>query len=342
MNIIEEYYLQAELAFAAYFDLEQGVDPVPALQDGSDGMSSFQATAFAERWTIVDSVEDFNTGLSATVFQKNDGSNEKYLAIRGTEGVLDYVADFFVLAGLPSFLNPQYVYLKQQVQDWIDNGVLDTDFTVTGHSLGGYLAAGLTADFPDNVTHAYLYNSPGNNSAISTILEELGAFGQIDQYKITEIQADAGISPISGLWSDFSEALRIHIENQFLSGVSDPPSAYNHSQRVLTDSLAVYSIYSRVSQNLNIADITDIIKGSDYNNASTLELSIEKLATVFNPNQSSIQEGDREALYEAITSIDENLGLYFDLTILPINKYSTESIVLSAENSIAFRYALKY
>ncbi len=38
----------------------------------------------------------------------------------------------------------------------------------------------------------------------------------------------------------------IHIENQLLSDAVNPPMSYNHSQRVLTDSLALYAAYAQV------------------------------------------------------------------------------------------------
>ncbi|GJL76215.1 MAG: hypothetical protein NMNS02_23210 [Nitrosomonas sp.] len=40
------------------------------------------------------------------------------------------------------------------MQEWLDTGVLPQSFTVTGHSLGGFLATDLTVDaqFANNIT----------------------------------------------------------------------------------------------------------------------------------------------------------------------------------------------
>lgn len=148
MSLINESYIQAELALASYSNLTPGLsgkDYTDALIDGGKGMSTAQASDFASKYSVV---QQFNsiTGTSATVFQDNV-TGQRYLAIRGTEGATDYLADAVILSGIPSTLNFQYLELKAQMQAWLADGTLTTGFTVTGHSLGGYLAAGLVADF---------------------------------------------------------------------------------------------------------------------------------------------------------------------------------------------------
>lgn len=139
--MFQNYFTQAELALAAYANLTTIRPDETALIEA--GMSAAQASAFALKWNVVDQYTDIATGVSATVFQAVSGG-PKYLAIRGTEGVLDFVVDYFILNGVPSFLNPQYLALNTQVQAWLaDPTVLQgQSFTVAGHSLGGYLAAG--------------------------------------------------------------------------------------------------------------------------------------------------------------------------------------------------------
>lgn len=146
MTTITEYLTKAELALAAYANLSPGISDnnyTDALQDGGHGMSSGQAKRFASTYSVVDQHTDSLTGLSATVFQQG---TTKYLAVRGTEGLADYVADYFILDGVPSQLSPQYLTLKSKVQEWLDDGVLSSNFTVTGHSLGGYPGCGMGSD----------------------------------------------------------------------------------------------------------------------------------------------------------------------------------------------------
>jgi hypothetical protein len=65
----------------------------------------------------------------------------RHLAIRGTESLGDINANYILALGFPSYLNPQFIQLRTQVQSWITDGVLTGGFDIAGHSLGGGLAA---------------------------------------------------------------------------------------------------------------------------------------------------------------------------------------------------------
>ena len=199
MSQISEYFRQAELSLAAYASLTAGVPNEDNLKKDA-GMSPAQATAFAAKWNVVDQYTDPLTGVSATVFQAVAGG-PKHLAIRGTQGPTDFLSNGLILLGFPPELTFQYPVLKAQVQAWLVNGKLSPGFTVAGHSLGGFLAAGLVADFGASVSHAYLYNTPGYNVTHSLIAQALGFSNTPDASKITNFRADAGISPIAALGS---------------------------------------------------------------------------------------------------------------------------------------------
>ena len=84
----------AELAFAAYANLQQGSTSLAAnleaLQQGGGGLSSRQAIDFASRFpNVLVQFNDTATSFSATVF--SDTSNRVALAIRGTQEVGDFV-----------------------------------------------------------------------------------------------------------------------------------------------------------------------------------------------------------------------------------------------------------
>jgi hypothetical protein len=294
--VIQNYFTQAELALAAYANLTTTRPDEAALIDA--GMTSIQASAFAAKWNVVDhQYNDPITGLSATVFQAVSGG-PKYLAVRGTDFGLDFIVDYLILNGVPSALNPQYQSLKTQVQTWMGDGTLSAGFTVTGHSLGGYLAAGLVANFGSSISHAYLYNAPGNNSTIQVISQALGLSATPDASKISSLRADAGISPIAGLGNDFSPPISIHIENQFFSDVNDPPDSMNHSQRVLTDSLALYANFAQIDPTVSVDSITKIIESASAQNGNTLELTLDALRTLF---QQNYQYGQLE--YDAVPTM---------------------------------------
>lgn len=243
-----EYSKQAELALAAYGNFTSNVPTLEELDDA--GFSIAQANAFILKYEVVDQHSD-NSGLSATVFLDNN-TGETYLAIRGTE--ITDPGDLFAGLSIAAFgttvLQPQYASLKNQVQAWLDGGILPQSFSVTGHSLGGFLATGLVDDpaFVNNVSHAYLYNAPGVGGVVGSfadiLLGFLGLSPATDTSKISNIEAATGASPIAGLGFDVAPLIDIIIEDQTNPDVTNSPTSKNHNQQVLTDTLAVYSFSS--------------------------------------------------------------------------------------------------
>ncbi len=83
---MNNYFKQAELALAAYSNLNPGMslnDYLIALGNNGEGLSSSQADTFATNYSVKAEHSDA-TGVSATVFFDNN-TGETYLAIRGTE-----------------------------------------------------------------------------------------------------------------------------------------------------------------------------------------------------------------------------------------------------------------
>lgn len=104
MNNISTYFEQAELALAAYSNFTPEMRPdeyVTALEDNGNGMTAAQATRFASSWRVVTQYTDPITGVSATVFQAVTGG-QTCLAIRGTDGPTDIIANDFIPKGAPS------------------------------------------------------------------------------------------------------------------------------------------------------------------------------------------------------------------------------------------------
>jgi len=244
-----EYLKQAELALAAYADFTSDMLTQAELEDAD--FSTSQARTFTDTYRLVAQYTDA-TGLSATIFT-DKVSGEAFLAIRGTEASdsMDLLTDLIDITWLGSTtLQPQYISLKFKVAEWLENGILPQNFTVTGHSLGGFLAAGLVAEpmFTNHISHAYLFNTPGvggytgPSAAAYAILDFLGVAPAYDQSKISNIEAATDISPISGLGFDVAPPIDAIIEDQMVWDISDPSSMRNHSQQVLTDASVVYSV----------------------------------------------------------------------------------------------------
>ena len=180
MNTIYHYAMQAELALASYALLEKGDIATASLI--AEEFTEEQAKQFAERYTVVDQfafgdpyeirdpvtgevtgVGTSLSGLSVTVFEDKD-TKIRYLAIAGTDSGFDLLTDVVSIGILGSNkYQLQYQELKAKVQEWQASGVLpgseQQQFTVTGPSLGGFLAAALTAEFPSSIRHTCRHNA---------------------------------------------------------------------------------------------------------------------------------------------------------------------------------------
>lgn len=168
MSQTNTLYNQSLLAMASYADATANfADSLKAI-----GMTNAQANAFTSSWSVVSQHTDPATGVSATIFQET-ATGQKYLAIRGTQASgTDLTADGLLALGLPSNLNPQFTALKTQIDAWLTDGTLGGSFTVSGHSLGGYLAAAVKQTY-SQATDAYLFNAPGVGGVLGSLADAL-------------------------------------------------------------------------------------------------------------------------------------------------------------------------
>ena len=311
MTPISEHFRHAELAQASYASLVPGAIDVPLLQGA--GFAEIQARHFADEFVVIDQMDDSMSGLSATIFEERT-TGTRCLAIRGTNDGIDLVTDLVNIGiiGTP-LLQPQYLILREKVNQWLADGTLPQSFTVAGHSLGGFLATGIAAEFRENVEHAFLFNSPGLNgvlgSATAPILQALGITAPIELSRISNIKSDAGISPIAGLGGQVAPPIWISIENQLLSDITNPPATRNHSQQVLADSLAVYGAFAQLDPTLPAERVVSLLKGASWQNKLTLESALDALRLtllgreVVEANPTS--EGDRESFYRNLYALED-------------------------------------
>ncbi|MBU0498961.1 MAG: hypothetical protein KJ558_00795 [Gammaproteobacteria bacterium] len=222
MSTVADYFMQAELAQAAYANLASGnIDDtgLNALQSDS-GMSPAQASNFATRWRVIDQydgkveetyIDEFGqdqtflnpTGLNATLFEEA-GTHKLVVAIRGTEDINDLVTDVIDITVLgTSKYQGQYSALSSKVQQWLADGKLQSGFTVAGHSLGGFLATNLAIDYAGNVEHTYIYNAPGLTGIGGNVLMAIASVLSPD----TQISIP-NVLPISNIVAPYDPYLR--------------------------------------------------------------------------------------------------------------------------------------
>lgn len=365
---ISEYLKHAELAQAGYANLASGaIDGFgrKALQDDAN-MTLTQAQTFASNWTVIDQYDgmveqpyfdEFGqeqtflnpTGLSVTLF-KNNYSGEQVIAIRGTQDLSDWGTNLVDIGLLGSAkYQDQYKALSDQINSWKADDILQSGFTVSGHSLGGFLATNLALNFPTDVANTFLYNAPGVVGVIDgNILASIAnALSPGTPISIPDVPS---ISNIVATWDPVSEIgllvgtpITIQIESN-----ADP--IHNHSIATLTDALAVYNLFASIDPSATVDTITSIFNSSAYAADRTLESAVsavgELLLPGFTTRTGNEYNTDRDLLYSDLHDISAALeGVNIELLVKTaadgtLTPFSPAEIENQAKGDIAHRYAL--
>ncbi|MDD5385111.1 MAG: hypothetical protein PHG89_09570 [Gallionella sp.] len=347
MSTTTVYFTQSELSLAAYGTFTVGTILTTDLTDPTVGMSDFQAARFIDQgWTVAAQYTDPATGVSATVFQ--DAAGKKYLAIRGTEpAASDLLADGLLALGIPSSLNPQFNALKTQIDLWMNdpNMLQGQTFTVSGHSLGGYLAAAVKEQYSAQVTDAYLFNAPGVGGPLGNLADALtSAFGLngTPSGNIWNIRSSEGFPIISGLGYQLGTSISIQAE-------AASNAVANHFIAPLTDALAVQSIYAQLSPNLTQDQINAVVDASGATTNQTLESALDALRTILlGSGTTQTVTGDRNDFYTNLYNLMNDarytaLAGTAQLTVLA-GLTASDMTAMAVNNNIqglATRYALQ-
>ena len=191
---------------------------------------------------------------------------------------------------------------------------------VSGHSLGGHLALAFAGLFASNAREVYAFNAPGFIDSVQN-RAFFGALGGVvptgvspNGVSTVNVIADAqagptvSISLVAGMHSRPGLAFDVAIENQA------PPTdetdvdltTMNHGMRVLTDSLAVYSLLSKLDPQLGAADYEALLHAAAQGTADSLEGIVDALNRLLTTSRTPLPVGNnqREALYQAIYNLD--------------------------------------
>lgn len=362
----QTYLRHAELALAAYASLTkdiQGAAYSAALE--AAGFPPSQAGRFMNSWKVVDQynhseqvpISDdagnvvgyitVSNGLSATVFEEISTS-KRYLAIRGTNDPADLVTDIIDIGifGTPE-RQAQYASLMEKVNEWRTNGTLPSSFSVAGHSLGGFLGGALLVDYPAEVEHVYLFNTPGVGGVKATAemaIQRLANRSEeplLDLTRVTNLKATAGISPIADLGVQLGTPVWVHIEDQFLSDVPHPPGTFNHSLEVLTDALAVYGTLYQIDSDIDLEQAGAIARAASNQNVSTLESVVNMLGRVLGLPHVHLEE--REQLHAVLGGVQLD-PRRASLSIASLVEMPTSELMtrVNAESGLAYRYAVAH
>jgi len=353
MNEINEYYVQAELAQAAYATLSTGEPSQSELL--KVGMTFSQAENFASQWRVVAQYNHSETiewidelgithevvtsnGLSATVFENVDG--QRYLAARGTEitDLNDIATDVIDIGALGTAEHQaQYAALSAQVQTWLDNDVLLPGFTVAGHSLGGFLATNLALDIPADVAHTYLYNAPGvtgviNGDLLGGIVNALSPGTPIAipaVVSITNIVAADDVVSLVGLY--VAPPIVLTVESQSPIGA--------HFIAGVTDALAVYSLFATIDPSVSIETISGILNAFPGDTENILESALAAAGAVYGKSY-PCSETDRDIYYTNLYELQNVVAAGGQGTIVSLANLPVAEISAMAKSDPAALFAL--
>lgn len=315
MPAIKDYLNYAEIALASYGQALSLGARVNAQKYGDVGMAASQATQFDKDWSVLGQAE-IGDGFSAVLFQKVDATGnstgEKALGIRGTEAShwgIDYLFDVVAIALLGTNRGTlQYASLEAFYQQMVSTGKLGANeqFTVSGHSLGGFLAQAFTAKHDAVVAATYTYNAPGFAGPIpvggigSQLLEMFGITdASIPSNKIFNARAVEGLSATSGLGQMIGYVDTFNIEKG--------DSISNHSIVTLTDSLAVQGMLSALDAMLSSSTTNSMVQAASNQHGNTLERLLDSVRRMtLGASVSDTGAGDRNVLYANLKALTDS------------------------------------
>lgn len=214
---------------------------------------------------------------------------------------------------------PTYAYLVLQDTTVAATGeCYGQSVDVTGHSLGGHLAGAFTALFADNITinSTTTFNAPGFTNECTALFAGLGGVMPFAiSNSVTRVRGDEALPGgsmgelISGLHQAVGSDIHIAIENQYgLPAGDDADPVLNHSQVILTDSLAAFNLLAKLDASLSVDTYQRIFHSASNINNASLESIVDAVESLLGINTAALTPGaaNRNNFYQAIYAIQDS------------------------------------
>ena len=230
---------------------------------------------------------------------------------------------------------------------------------VTGHSLGGHLAMAFTRLFPDVNATAYAINAAGfgvENTNVDHFFDLLAerptAF---EDQAIVNLYGSAGVNFVSQDSDRWYGLQQFGVRDEIFTETADWDTTFGHASSQMTDSLAVYDLFVRLSPTLATATPSEalaalrfLFEAASHRAGTSLESIVGALHDLFvmPATPTALASGDREDLYAHLKAIEESplfqrvaaTGL---VEIVPVA--SLEAFARSdTTEGLAYRYALEH
>ena len=257
--------------------------------------------------------------------------------------IIDGVPAFMTLGGTPLLF------------DGVGPGISVSYLSVTGHSLGGYLAQLYSRLFGSPAV--YTYNTLGVNVGNEPLFEQLSTL--LAQLALAGGFFGSGFGDNLVVPGEPAQQIGVVQGNPrrqaFSEGANEGPIDA-HSIGSLTDALAVYDLFARIDPGLNeretgFQEITDILKALSHVGVNSLEAAVSALGGIFKVQDTVFRSNefdqDRDGLYKAIKALTgavesgSTAGLQIESLVARVANDLIQTASGSDAIAIAYRYALK-
>jgi len=238
--------------------------------------------------------------------------------------------------------------------------VCPVQMDVTGHSLGGNLAAAFTRMFPSTDANATTINGAGFPTGVIPGLGLNADTNLAHFFSFVNGTSDFNPAQIQNIHGDGNEFVSMNSQFGLVQQGShdeiyiEDHLAYTlgHGAPQMTDSLAVYNLLATLDPTLNDASasnidkIGNILKASSNVAANSLESAVTALGKLFGATNTNFTSNEfdgagRDFLYKALNDVNAAAICFSGVfTFRDISAFSAAQIASIAQSNIAYRYAL--
>src|SRR5712692_3824689 len=211
--------------------------------------------------------------------------------------------------------------------------------TVTGHSLGGHLAILFGQLFPAVTEQVYTFNSPGVAAWGNLLLNAAGVAPS--SAPVINVVAEHGMDFTAAFGTRPGATYKVFIEG---GGAID-----NHSIVSLSDSLAIYDLFAKLSPGLaeRIDEVSSILRAASARQSESLESALDMLQRALTGNATplpiattALDQAQRNEYFTKLYDLRDRYADGRDWSISSLAGLSASTLAKRAASDFSYRHAL--